>query len=170
MAVSAYRCCRTDSMGVTGQAIIRAMVAGERDPVILARLRHPGCRSSTETIARALTGTWQPELLFMPGQARAIYAASTAHIAVCDQRLEQYLTALEARTDVDMSYTDVPRAKPGSRSRNAPAFHARAPYARILGVDLVAVMGLAASRGQTRISAIGTDMSRWPTVQHFCAW
>ncbi len=46
-----------DIMGTTGQAILRAIVNGERDPVMLARLRHPNCRSSEETIAKALTGT-----------------------------------------------------------------------------------------------------------------
>ena len=42
--------------GVTGMQIIRAIVAGERDPVVLAQFRHPRCQSSTETIAKALGG------------------------------------------------------------------------------------------------------------------
>jgi hypothetical protein len=60
-------------MGTTGQAILRAIVNGERDPVTLARLRHPNCRSSEETIAKALTGTWQAELLFVLWQALALF-------------------------------------------------------------------------------------------------
>lgn len=57
----------TDIMGATGQAILRAIVAGERDPVVLAKLRNPACRSPQELIAKALTGTWQDEHIFIGG-------------------------------------------------------------------------------------------------------
>ena len=160
----------SDIMGVSGQAIIRAIVAGERDAVILAQQRNPGCRSSSELIAKALTGTWKEELLFVLGQALAVYDAYTTQIARCDTQIAQYLKAMEARSDVELEVSELPRAKRGSKSKNAPAFHARAEYARIVGGDLVSVMGLSGSSVQTIISEIGTDMSRWPTVKHFCAW
>lgn len=160
----------SDIMGVSGQAIIRAIVAGERDAVILAQQRNPGCRSSSELIAKALTGTWKEELLFVLGQALAVYDAYTTQIARCDTQSAQYLKAMEARSDVELEVSELPRAKRGSKSKNAPAFHARAEYARIVGGDLVSVMGLSGSSVQTIISEIGTDMSRWPTVKHFCAW
>ncbi len=160
----------TDIMGITGQAILRAIVAGERDPVVLAQHRNPGCRSSSEMIAKALTGTWKEELLFVLSQALAIYDAYTAQIAACDQQIEQYLWTMEGRSETDAPLPALPRAKRGSKSKNAPSFNARAQYARIIGVDLVAVMGLSASSVQTIISEIGTDMSRWPSVKHFCAW
>ena len=65
---------------------------------------------------------------------------------------------------------DVPPAKSDSHSKNAPNFNARAQYARLLGVDLVAVMGLSASSVQTIISEIGTAMERFATVKRFWAW
>ena len=40
----------------------------------------------------------------------------------------------------------------------------------MIGVDLVAVMGLSAVTVQTILSEIGTDMERFPTVKHFCSW
>ncbi len=49
----------TDITGATGQAIIRAIVAGERDPLKLAELRNPACKATLEQLAKALTGTWQ---------------------------------------------------------------------------------------------------------------
>src|SRR4051794_26807328 len=49
-------------------------------------------------------------------------------------------------------------------------YNARAQIARVIGVDLVAVMGLSAITVQTIISEIGTDMERFPTVKHFCSW
>ena len=63
----------SDVMGQTGQAIIRAIVAGERDPKILARHRHSRIKASAEEITKALTGNWREEHLFVLGQALAIY-------------------------------------------------------------------------------------------------
>src|SRR5215216_6405785 len=161
----------SDIMGTTGQEIIRAIVAGERDPVVLAQLRNPACKSSEEMIAKALRGTWKPELLFVLQQALTLYDVYTAQVAVCDRELERYLGQLEARSgDPHAPLPDLPATKTDSHSKNAPGFNARAHYARLLGVDLVAVMGLSSSSVQTIISEIGTDMSRFPTEKHFCAW
>jgi len=161
----------SDIMGTTGQEIIRAIVAGERDPVVLAQLRNPACKSSEELIAKALRGTWKPELLFVLQQALTLYDVYTAQIAVCDGELERYLGQLEARSgDPHAPLPELPATKADSQSKNAPGFNARAHYARLLGVDLVAVMGLSSSSVQTIISEIGTDMSRFPTEKHFCAW
>lgn len=161
----------SDIMGLTGQTILRAIVAGERDPVVLAKHRNPSCKSSTDTIAKALTGTWKDEQLFVLQQALVLYDVYTAQIAVCDAQIEQYLQAMESRTDDPQApLPDLPPAKADSRTKNAPPPATRAQYARIVGVDLVAVMGLSASGVQTILSEIGTDMSRFPTVKHFCAW
>jgi transposase len=161
----------SDMMGTTGQAIIRAIVAGKRDPLALAKMRNPACKSSEEMIAKALRGSWKDELLFVLTHALTIYDVYTAQIAACDDALEQYLQQVQAgSSDPEAPLPDLPPAKTDSHSKNAPAFNARAYYARLLGVDLVAVMGLSASSVQTIISEIGTDMSRFATVKHFCAW
>jgi hypothetical protein len=59
----------TDITGVTGQAIRRTIIGGERDPLKLAQVRNPACQSSTDQIAKALTGTWREELLCILKQA-----------------------------------------------------------------------------------------------------
>jgi transposase len=160
----------SDIMGVSGQLIIRAIVAGERDPVVLAHHRNPACKSSTEMIAKALTGTWKDELIFVLTQALVLYDAYTAQIAVCDTQIAQALAAIDSRGAPDAPLPDLPPVKDGSKTKNAPPPETRAHYARLLGVDLVAVMGLSASSVQTIISEIGTDMERFPTVKHFCSW
>jgi hypothetical protein len=63
----------SDLTGVTGMAIIRAILAGERDPVTLARLRDYRCQQSEETSAKALYGQWREEHLFALAQALALY-------------------------------------------------------------------------------------------------
>jgi transposase len=134
-------------------------------------VRNPACKSSAETIAKALTGTWKDELIFVLTQALVIYDVYTAQISVCDGEIAQYLQRMASRSaDPAAPLPDLPPAKADSKSKNAPAFNARAQYARLLGVDLVAVMGLSSSSVQTIISEIGTDMERFPTVKHCCAW
>ena len=63
----------SDVTGVTGMAILDAMVDGERDPLKLAQMKDPRVRSSVETIAKALTGDYRPEQLFVLQQARESY-------------------------------------------------------------------------------------------------
>jgi len=117
-----------------------------------------------------LTGAWKDELRFVMEQALVIYDVYTAQIAICDSQIAQYLERIESRGAMDAPLPDLPRAKAHSKTKNAPPAETRAQYARILGVDLVAVMGLSASSVQTIVSEIGTDMSRFPSVKHFCAW
>ncbi len=75
---------------------------------------------------------------------------------------------MDSRHAPDAALPELPPAT--ATSKNAPTCNARAQDARILGVDLVAVLGLSAAGVQTIISEIGTDMGRFPTVKHFCAW
>jgi transposase len=79
----------TDITGVTGLAIIRAMVAGARDPVQLARFRAPHCVSSTKEIAKALTGHAQPEHVFALKQALALYDIYTEQGRTDDAAIER---------------------------------------------------------------------------------
>jgi transposase len=162
-----------DIMGATGLLILRAIVTGERDPVILAQHRNPGCKSRTDTIAKALTGTWKAELLFVRPQARVLYDVDSAQIAVCDTQIGQMLAAMESRGTPDAPWPDRPPRKDGSRTKrakNTPLPATRAQFARLVGVDLVAVMGFAAASVQTILTEIGTAMDRFPTVKHFCSW
>jgi transposase len=160
----------SDVMGETGQLIIRAIVAGERDPLKLAQLRFPGCKSSEDEIAKALTGTWQTEHLFELQQALEIVDFYTRQLIRCDAKLERRFAAIKPRWDAPAKLPKLPKAKAGSRSKNQPAYNARAELYRITGVDLVALKGISASLAQTIISEVGTDMSRFPTEKHFCSW
>jgi transposase len=160
----------SDGMGETGQQIIRAIVAGERDPLQLAQLRHPSGKSREDEIAKALTGTWQPEHLFALKQSLELVDFYTQQLAECDAELARRFAAVKPRWDVPAELPLLPKTKPGSRSKNQPAYHARAELFRITGVDLVAVEGISASLAQTIITEVGTDRGRFPTEKHFCSW
>jgi transposase len=103
-------------------------------------------------------------------QAVEIFDYYTVKIEECDAKLEQQYQAIESRAQKEAPVPDLPPAKPASKSKNALTFNARAQIARVIGVDLVAVMGLSTITVQTIISEIGTEMERFPTVKHFCSW
>lgn len=159
----------THITGDTGMAILRAIVAGERDGVKLAQLRDMRCKSSAETIAKALTGTWKEEHLFVLQQSLELYDFYTRQVAKCDAQIQQHYATMKPRWEGTPSPTApiTPRRHP---SKNEPAFDARADIVRLTGVDIAAVTGIGASLAQTILSEIGTDMSKWPSDKHFASW
>jgi transposase len=160
----------TDIGGATGFAIIRAIVAGERDGVRLAQRRDPRCKSSEALIAKALTGDWKPEQLFVLQQSLELYDFYTQQLLACDAQIEAQFAAMRPRWEPASPLPSVPPTKPDSRSKNQPALSTRAQLIRLTGVDLVAIKGISTSLAQTILSEIGTDMRRWPTAKHFASW
>ena len=171
----------SDLSGWTGQRIVRAMLAGERDPATLAALSHPGIHATQETIAKSLEGTWQPDLLFVLQQEVAMYDAYQQRIAECDQALEQHLKGLAdkvADTAPDAASSQAPsqearRAGPKRRRKagsHAPQFDLGHELHRISGVDLTRIDGIDVGVAQTLISEVGVDMKRWKTEAHFASW
>jgi len=153
----------TDVMGMTGQAIIRAIVAGERDPKALARHRNRRVKASTEEITKALSGNWRDEHLFVLRQALAMYDDIARHLAECDTKLQALLTELgQAKVDLGKA----PRE--GSKSR--AHFNVRQILANWAGVDLTRINGLGLGTVMTTLSELGPDLSRFETVKHFCSW
>ena len=110
----------SDVTGVSGLAILRAIVAGERDPVKLAQLRNAGCKSPADTIAKALTGDWKAEQLFVVKQSLEVYDFYTRQVAECDAEIERKYAAMKPRWESAEALPDGPRLKPGSKSKNQP--------------------------------------------------
>lgn len=161
----------TDVTGMTGQKIIRAILAGERDPQTLAAMREPGCKKSEEEIGKALTGTWREEHLFVLKQSVSLYDFYTQQIQFCDEEMERLygLTRPDWETGEVEPFT---RRKKNSHSKNLPHHpeEIRKHLKRISGVDLSMVDGFGVSLAQTVIMEVGTDMSKFPDEKHFCSW
>lgn len=160
----------TDITGVTGLAIIRAIVRGERNPQVLARLRDPKVRKSDVQIAKALTGNYRPEHVFALKQALALYDFYTEQISECDRAIEGQFSNLKPVVPPDDLPPLPPSTKPKPHAKNAPDYDARPLLYQLTGVDLCAIDGLNQSTVQTIISEVGTDMSRFPSEKHFCSW
>lgn len=162
----------SDVTGETGLVIIRAIVAGERDPLTLARLRHRSYKSSEETIAKALTGNWQDELLFrptpVPRTLRLLHPTDRGLQRRGGTSLRRHPTPLGCPR---RAARDPPgQARLQVQEQAKPADSTRAELFRIAGVDLVAVDGISASLAQIILSETGTDISPFPTEKRFCSW
>jgi transposase len=157
----------SDVTGVTGLAIIRAILAGQRDPLELAKLRHDKCHRTEAEIARALYGNWREEHLFALRQALELYETYQAKLRACDDCIERHL-----RTFADQSGGQKldQKARRRSRPRHEPAFDVRAALFRFSGVDLTVIEGIDRTTALTILGEIGRDMSKWPTVKHFVSW
>jgi len=153
----------TDVMGTTGQAIIRAIAAGERDPKALAKHRDRRVKASTEKVTKALTGNWRDEHLFVLCQALAMYDDIARHLTECDAKLQALLSAL-GQCDIDLGKA------PRTRSKLREEFDARQILANWAGVDLTRINGLGLTAVMKILSELGPDLSRFATVKHFCSW
>jgi len=88
----------SDISGATGQAIIKAILAGERNPHKLAALRDYRVKANEQQIAQYLEGNWQEDLLFVLKQEQEAYQFCQQQMAACDRQLEQYFQGREDRS------------------------------------------------------------------------
>ncbi len=168
----------SDMTGITGQRIIRAIVDGERDPRKLAELRNYRCRKDEAEIAKALTGTWREEHLFILRQSLEFYDFYTRQVEVCDAEIERMYSLIRPdwgekgpNAAPANTCTERSRSKRHSHSKNAPKeVNVSRHLQRICGVDLTAVHGISASLAQTIVIEVGTDMSKFPDEKHFSSW
>lgn len=161
----------SDITGSTGQAIIRAIIAGERDPQVLAQLRDPRVKSSPERIAKALEGDWRAEHLFALEQAVALYDVFQQKIQDCEQRIQQQLQSYAPKVDPEI--TPAPpstKRRRGLAGKAAAAEQTRTSIYRATGVDLTAIDGIDALTAQALLGEIGPDITKFPTEKHFAAW
>jgi transposase len=159
----------SDVSGVTGMAIIRAILNGERNPLDLAKLRNEKCKRTQAEIARALYGNWRAEHLFALQQAVTLYDCYREQLRVCDEQMQKYLATLADRSQGRPRPRRHGRAR-RDRARNDPAFDVAGALFRMSGVDLTVLEGIDPNTALVLMSEIGPDVSRFPTVKHFCSW
>jgi transposase len=155
----------SDVTGMTGMRILRAIVAGERDLRVLARMRDSRVKATEEEVARALEGTYRTEHMFALSQALEGYDFFQKQLADCDQALEGHLQQLPSAPNP----SSVPPAR-GKRRKNQPHFDLRKELTRIAGVDVCQIEGVEALTGQTLISECGIDMRPFPSSKNFTSW
>nr|WP_309500939.1 transposase [Bradyrhizobium arachidis] len=159
----------TDITGVTGLRIIRAILAGERNPAVLARMRDRRCHASVETIEKALAGNYRVEHLFALEQALALYDTYQQKAFACDARIEVLLKELSVPHGREGG--QLPAARQNrSHQQNAMLFDVRAALLALLGKDVTQIDGLGPYLALKLIAECGDDLSAWPSAKHFTSW
>jgi transposase len=169
----------SDISGVTGQAIVRAIVSGTRDPWKLAKLRHGCIRASKEEIAQSLCGNWREDLIFELRQVLEAYDFYHKQITACDRELERYTAAVAtrertAKQELPKDASALPSSKaarrPKTPRKNQPGFDLATELERTMGVDLTRIDGIDVMTAQVIFSEIGPDFSAFPDENHFASW
>jgi transposase len=159
----------SDITGLTGMAIVGAILKGERDPLVLAKLRDPRIKATESTIAKALVGDYRPEHLFTLRQSLAAYEHYQQLITACDVEIERCLTTFHSKVDL----TQPPLQKSKDRHkprRNELHFDLRSHLYRIFGVDLTQIPGVNALTANTLLAEIGPDLSCFANAAAFASW
>lgn len=177
----------SDITGSTGMKIIRAILAGQHNPIQLAEFRHPNCKKEKEEIAKALEGNYRPELIFSLQQSLQGYDFFHKQIGACEEEIEKILLHWSQTADLSSKVEqqkkssedkkEQKKVKGGQGLQKKSAYN-RSPYhfdaagslEKILGIDLTEIPGFDANTIVKIIGEIGTDMTRWPTVKHFTSW
>ena len=159
----------SDITGLTGMRIIDAILSGERNATVLAKMRDPRIKASEATVALALGGDYKREHLFTLAQSVAAYRYYEKLIAECDGEIEECLKAFESKLTSDSP--PLPKPKDQRKPRhNELRFDLRSQLYRIFGVDLTAVPGLNSLTAHTLLAEVGPDLSRFANASAFASW
>jgi len=159
----------TDITGATGLRIIRAILGGERNPAVLARMRDRRCHATVETIEKALAGNYRAEHLFALEHALALYDTYQEKASACDSRIEAVLKELSICRGREAGPLPSPRQRM-RRQPNGMDFDVRAALYALLGKDLTQINGLGPHLALRLIAECGDDLSAWPSAKHFTSW
>ena len=161
----------SDVDGVSAQAIISAILNGERNSAALAKLRDHRSRAPLEKIKAALVGDYREEYLFVLRQCQGRWQEITAAIAEADEEIARRTAAIASE-----NVTPLPEAPATQRriQKNMPtAMPVYAEAHRILGVDLSAIPGVSGGVLCTLISELGTAAhirEKFRSANAFASW
>jgi transposase len=157
----------SDIDGVTGMAILRAIVNGERDPRRLARLRDGRCGKSEEEIAEQLSGHWREDYIFSLQQALKMYDSIQTQIGEYEQEILRRLAEMAREETRGQAVPKLSNTKKGNGIRSRGEEPMRQALYRLSGVDLAAIDAIGVGTIQVVISEYGPDLSRFPTEGQF---
>lgn len=159
----------SDIDGKTGLLIIEAILAGERNPEVLADLRDKRIKASREEIIKSLEGHWTGEHLFELRQCYQLYCTHRKMIDECDKEIEKQLIEQVASKNGGV-IPDIPEAKRKVSGKHKVPFNLTSYLKEILGVDVTEVFGISELSALAILAEVGTDMTKWKDEHHFTSW
>lgn len=159
----------SDLDGVSGERIVEAILAGERDAQTLADLRDPRCRTPRAKVIAALEGDYRAEFIFVLGQCHQRRQAIASAIRDCDEQIGLLIAAVPC---VEHGRT-LPPAGKREHSKNGLNLAMREEAFRFYGVDLLSIPGVGTNLLATLISEVGTGvqmLDSFRSAQAFASW
>jgi len=156
-----------DITGVTGLKILRAILAGQRDPHALAALRDRRCQHAVAEIAQALDGRYRAEHVRELRSSLTLWDKYQEVIAEVDEAIAEQLRSMRRQTELPPL---PPKTRLRGRKPHDPRFDVRTALYYATGVDLTAIEGIDELHALTLLSELGTDFTKWPTMKQFCSW
>lgn len=163
----------SDILGKTGMLMVKAILAGERDPAILSELRDSRIKASREDIIKSLKGIWREEYLFMLEQAVENYEFHQVQIKNCEKKIQAQLlkqVAIVNHGDITCLEDNSKKKEKPKGKKNQFDFSVALYLKAIIGVDLCQIPGISDVTALELISEVGADMSKWKSAKHFAAW
>jgi transposase len=165
-----------DITGVSGMAVLDAIVNGERNAENFLPLLNYRIKADRETIIKSLEGSWREEHLFTLGESYRMYLQLRARIGSCEQEIEKHLQRMEARANEGevkpkppQATVDRPREEK-MRYKNSPRIATRDYLEKIHGVDVLAIYGLGDNGALELLAETGTDLGKWKDENKFVGW
>ena len=161
----------SDVDGLSAQAIITAILGGERDTAKLAALRDRRCRAPLDKIKAALIGDYRDEYLFVLKQCQARWQQINETIVECDAEIARRTAAISGVTDAPLP--EAPSAQRRVQKNMITAMPVYAESYRLLGVDLSRVPGISGGVLCVLLSELGTARhirEKFRSAEAFASW
>jgi transposase len=166
----------SDITGLTGLAIVDAILDGQRDVHELAKLRDPRVKADEETICKSLAGNWKPEHLFTLKQSCELYRTYQQQVVKCDSQIERLLSGFQPWADPNNKPLPPDRKRNRSDKKRrkktgnvGTEFDLRTEAYKLFGVDVTQIPGVE-TIALALFGEVGRDLSKWPTTAHFASW
>ena len=151
----------TDITGVSGRAMIEALIAGQRDPKVLAGLARGRMKTKHSALLAALDGRFDDHHAELARMLLDQIDALTTQIDALSARIDELLAAMPDAQPVD-PHPGGPTPGPSTDTVSDAALGA---------VDrLDEIPGIGPNVAQVILAEIGLDMSRFPTPAHLVSW
>jgi transposase len=167
----------SDITGKSGEAVIQAILVGERNAKNFLPLLSQRLKADRIVIEKSLEGNWRSEHLFTLRESYDMYKHYRQRIVACDAEIEMYLQKMEAKANEgEISKKQETEANPSAikikkkKDRNHPRMDVRTYLEKIHGVDVLAIYGLSETGGLELLAETGTDLSKWENDKKFVGW
>jgi hypothetical protein len=159
-----------DITGMSGQAIIKAIISGETNSAILSDLAHSRVRKSKEEIAKALSYNGRKDYLYELTDCFEIYHSYLQKIDACDKKIAELMHSQIVK--LDKPQTDPPPLdKPKMKSKNTPKIPIeKLSWQRNNEVNLMEIKGVSYAKVLAIDCEVGLSINKFPTAKQWTSW